>query len=129
MTFKRWLWAFAAGFLSTLFFHQGLVGVLYVAGVFPRAPFNFEPTAPFGVPAVISTAFFGGLWAMALTPLIRRRGLKAAVIAGAIGPTALALGVVFPLKGLPFNPLAIPLGLVINGCWGLGVWLILRRSP
>ena len=42
--------AFAAGFLSTLIFHQGLLGLLFLAGVTPRAPFNLAPTAPLGVP-------------------------------------------------------------------------------
>lgn len=130
----NWLKAFAAGFLGTLVFHQGLLGVLYLAGVSPRAPFPMAATEPLGIPQVVSLAFWGGVWAMALWPLLRRRtggaGLAAWSIAGALGPSAVALFVVFPLKGLGvaggWDPKIIVGALLLNAAWGLGTALFLR---
>jgi hypothetical protein len=130
----NWLKAFAAGFLGTLVFHHGLLGVLYAAGVSPRAPFPMAATEPLGIPQVVSLAFWGGVWAMALWPLLRRRtggaGLAAWSIAGALGPSAVALFVVFPLKGLGmaggWDPKIIVGALLLNAAWGLGTALFLR---
>lgn len=126
--------AFLAGFLSTLAFHQGVLGLFYLAGAFPRAPFNLDPVPPFGVPSVISLAFWGGVWGIVLWELIRRsRGAKHWLLAlaiGAIGPTAVALLVVMPMKGMAVagggDPKLIVGALILNGAWGLGVALLMR---
>ena len=126
--------SFIAGFLSALVFHQGLLSVLYAAGVSPRVPFEMTRTAPLGVPAVFSLAFWGGVWGIALWVLIRRsRGasywVRAAVL-GAIGPSAVAWFVVMPLKGMgiagEWDPKIIVGALMLNAAWGLGVALILK---
>jgi hypothetical protein len=131
MKLVKW---FLAGFSATLVFHQGLLGLLHVAGVSPMAPFNMAATAPLGVPQVISLAFWGGIWALALAALIEslpppRRWL-AWIVAGAIGPSAVALFVVFPLKGMPmaggWDPKLIVGALLLNGAWGLGCAVFLR---
>src|SRR5450631_1270173 len=100
--------AFAAGFLSTLLFHQGLMAVLHASGATPRKAYVMDPTAPFRIPQVISLAFWGGVWGILLWLLISRyQGSPAywvwALVAGALAPTAVALLVVFPLKGLKFT--------------------------
>jgi len=126
--------SFIAGFLSTLVFHQGLLYVLYAAGVSPRAPFDMTATVPLGLPAVFSLAFWGGIWGIALWVLIRRsRGASywfRAVVIGAIGPSAIAWFVVMPLKGMGiaggWDPKIIVGALLLNATWGLGVALILR---
>ena len=125
--------AFAAGFISTLTFHQGILGLFYVLGKFPRAPFAMNPTEPLGVPSVISVAFWGGVWGIALWPLIR--GATGAgywlrcVLLGAIGPSAVALFIVFPMKGMAFaagwDPKIIVGALILNGAWGLGLGLLM----
>lgn len=122
--------AFAAGFIATLAFHQGLFALLHFAGVVPVPAYNFKPVPPLGVPAVLSLAFFGGLWGFAAAWLIRnddgaRYWLKALVF-GAIAPTAVAMLLVFPLKGLPVVPKTVIGGLLLNGAWGLGVALLMR---
>lgn len=125
---------FLAGFGATLVFHQGLLGLLHVAGISPLAPFNLTATAPLGVPQVFSLAFWGGVWALALAPLIGRvtgaRWWAAWIIAGAIAPSAVALFVVFPLKGMPMagggDPKLIVGALLLNGAWGLGCAVLLR---
>lgn len=126
--------AFIAGFLSTLVFHQGIMALFYVLGAFPHAPFSMAGTHPFGVPQVISLAFFGGLWGVVLWPVIRKASgsqfwLRALVL-GAVLPTAVAFLVVFPLKGLPmaagWDPKMWIGGLIVNGAWGLGLAFIMR---
>jgi hypothetical protein len=104
-----YLKAFVAGFASTLAFHQGLLWLLYTGGLSPRAPWNMTPVPPLNSPAVISLAFWGGVWGIALWALIRAsRGgaywTKALVI-GALGPSLVAWFVVMPIKG-PWAPLA-----------------------
>ena len=54
----RILFGFIAGFLATLIFHQVVVALLWWAGVAPFGPFSMAATKPFGVPAVISLAFW-----------------------------------------------------------------------
>ena len=131
---------FIAGALAVLIFHQGVVAIFYLVSAWPREPYVLNPTAPFGVPAVISSAFFGGLWgALMLGGLWdrfdRRRAWIAGVVFGAILPSAVALLVVAPLKGLPpaggWQPKLIGFSLLVNGAWGLGTVLIaagLRRA-
>ncbi|MDX1755033.1 MAG: hypothetical protein R3175_03135 [Marinobacter sp.] len=120
-----WLKAFISGFLATLIFHQGLFSLFYLAGAVNTEPFNFEPVPPFGIPAVVSLSFFGGLWGMVLWALLGRLATAPywtlSVIVGALGPTAVAMLVVFPLKGLAVTQMTWVGGLILNGFWGLGV--------
>lgn len=129
-----WIKAFIAGVVGTVVFHQGLLGLLFLAGVSPRPPFPMAPTEPLGIPQVVSLAFWGGIWAMALMPLLRRfKGgawIGAWVAAGALAPSAVALFAVFPLKGLGvaggWDPKIIVGALLLNAAWGLGAALTLR---
>lgn len=129
--------AFIAGFVSTLVFHQGAQAALHAAGGWPKPAFAMTPTEPLRVPAVLSLAFWGGLWGVALWLVIE--GAPAlqywllAVILGALAPTVVALFIVFPLKGLPVagggDPKIIVGALILNGVWGFGVALLLRLMP
>lgn len=125
-----WLKAFIAAFLATLIFHQGLFGLFYLADLIPKAPFNMAPVGPFGIPAVVSLAFWGGLWGIPLWALVRHRvGMShwlISLVFGAIGPTAIAMLVVFPLKGMAVAPAMIIGGLILNGAWGIGTSLLMR---
>jgi len=125
--------AFVAGFLATLIFHQGMLALLGLLGPAP-APFNMTPTVPFGIPAVLSLAFWGGLWGIVLWLLIRtavgaRYWLLAAVI-GALGPSIVAWCVVMPMKGMGvaggFDPKIIVGALLLNAAWGIGTGIFLR---
>lgn len=120
-----WLKAFVSGFLATLIFHQGLYSLFYLAGAVSTEPFNFEPVPPFGIPAVVSLSFFGGLWGMVLWAILGRLSARLywvlCVLVGAVAPTAVALLVMFPLKGLEVTPMTWVGGLLLNGFWGLGV--------
>lgn len=122
--------SFIAGFLATLIFHQGLVALLSATGVIGVSAYNLAPTEPLGVPAVISLAFWGGVWGVVLWLLVRashggKRWVWAAVV-GAIGPTAVAVLVVFPLKEIDVGLGMVPVGMVLNGVWGVGTLLLLN---
>jgi hypothetical protein len=129
---RKLLFLFLAGFVATFVFHQGLIGLFYLFEVIPMAPFNMTPTKPLGVPAVISLAFFGGLWAFPVWYLLQKspqgRQKWMAFLYGAIGPTAVAFIIVFPLKGQNVPVAFIPFGLLLNGFWGYGVWLFMRLT-
>ncbi|MDC0664323.1 hypothetical protein [Marinobacter sp. SS21] len=120
-----WLKAFVSGFLATLIFHQGLYSLFYLAGAVPTEPFNFESVPPFGIPAVVSLSFFGGLWGIVLWGLLGRlsswRYWVWSVVIGATGPTLVAMLLVFPLKNLDVSGQTWIGGLILNGFWGLGV--------
>lgn len=125
----RWLIVgFISGALSVVIFHQGAAAFLHAIGMTPRAPYSMSATAPFGIPALWSIAFWGGVWGLVLAAMLRhlRDGafVISAVIFGAVLPTLVAWLVVAPLKGQPvaagFVPAAMIIGLFVNAAWGLG---------
>jgi hypothetical protein len=130
----RFVQAFIAGFVSTLMFHQGVLAMLYLAGAVPRAPYDLRAVPLLGLPAVISLAFWGGVWGAAIWSLLKHMGGAAywvwAVVIGAIGPSAVALFIVYPLKGMPvaggWDPKLLGTALLLNGAWGLGLALLMR---
>ena len=97
---KKWLLAFLAGFVATLVFHQGALWLLHLAGVTPGTPFVMKPVPPFGVPKVISLAFWGGVWGVIMIAAIAkaRAFYLVATIFGAILPTLVAAFVIAPLR-------------------------------
>ncbi len=141
----RLLLGFVAAFLATLTFHQIGIWGLHAVGLAPQAiPWNITPIPPFGVPQVISLAFWGGVWGI-LFVLIERFLARSpggywvgAILFGAIFPTLVLMFVVFPLKGRPLGggfawQLIVTL-LVAHGLWGLGTAVFLGvlsgwRSP
>lgn len=135
MNARRLLLAFVAGFLATIVFHQGGLAALHAAGLTDRTPFGMEPTKPFGVPQVLSLAFWGGVWGVILALVLARPMNKAvyyltALIFGALLPTLIAFFFVAPLKGNPIagggDPKIIVGALILNGLWGLGTALFLQ---
>jgi hypothetical protein len=94
------------------------------------------------VPQIWSIAFWGGIWGAVLAATLARlegaRLLVAALIFGAAFPTLVAWFLVAPLKGQPvaagFVPMAMAMGPIVNGAWGLGTGIGLalfgrRRAP
>jgi hypothetical protein len=126
--------AFVAGFVSTLVFHQGLLTLLYLAAVVPRAPYDLKAVSPLAIPAVISLAFWGGAWGVAIWPLLKHVNGPAywvrAQVISAIASGSVTLFIVSPLKGMPmagdWNPKVIVSTLILNGTWGLGMALLMR---
>ena len=126
--------AFVAGALGVIVFHQGAVGALYGLGVMPPGfePWSMTPVPPLAVPAVLSKAFWGGLWAMLLIQFLHRTSGGAYwvgwTLLGAVALPVVAIFVVPLIKGLPIPNFAerFPLYGLINAFWGLGTAFFLK---
>ncbi len=129
------LFGFIAGFLATLIFHQLMLAILRSLELAPFGPFSMAATHPFGVPAVVSLAFWGGIWGMLFALVDRSFPRKVgywifACLFGAILPSLVALLLVLPLKGRPMGggwrlPLLVT-AFLVNGAWGIGTGLLLK---
>src|SRR5919197_3275522 len=96
--------AFAAGFISTIVFHQGVLALLHALALTTRAPYASAATWPLHIPAFLSLALWGGVWAIALARLIElvHPGRWVSwIVFGAILPSLVAWFIVMPLKGVP----------------------------
>jgi hypothetical protein len=130
---KTLMLGFVAGFFAVLIFHQSLWLILNFVGLIPpeRPAWPLDPIPPFGVPSVISKAFWGGIWGAALAPLLDRYSGRAYWTAWiAVGAVALALVGIFVvpvIKGEPIPELwpRLLASLLVNGAWGFGTGLLL----
>ena len=131
----RMLAGFIAGFLATLVFHQLTLVLLRAVSLAPLVPFSMQPTSPFGVPAVFSLAFWGGVWGIIYVFVHRRFPdgggyWVSAFLFGAVFPSLVALMVILPLKGKPmgggWQPALLITAFLINGAWGIGTGLFLK---
>ncbi|MDD2581870.1 MAG: hypothetical protein PHR66_07750 [Desulfuromonadaceae bacterium] len=141
ITVSRLIIGFIAGFFATLIFHQLTLELLWRVGLAPFGPFSLAATQPFGVPAFISLAFWGGVWGSSFVCIENRfrnfgNYWVVAFLFGAIFPSLVALLVVLPLKGKPlgggWSPALLVTAFLINGAWGIGTGLIfklLKRFP
>lgn len=132
---RRLAMFFVAGFLAVPFFHQPVLGLLHALAVVSFAPFNLSPTAPLGVPALLSASFWGGIWALIMLSVLRWETNRPqpwikALLFGGIALTTVALLVVFPLKGMGFAPAQLPgrflIGFLLNATWGVGTLIFAR---
>ena len=114
---------------------RNIEALLHAAGASPRPAYVMTATPPLGVPQVLSLAFWGGVWGIALWLALRSVEVSwiywvSALAFGALLPSAVALFVVLPLKGQPvaggWNPSLIVGALLLNGAWGIGTALFLR---
>lgn len=134
----RYIAGFVAAFLATLVFHQIGLELCHLIGLTPGTPYNFTAN-PWGVPAVISLAFWGGVWGFVFVAVERsfRRWpggyWGGAIIFGAIFPTLFSWLIVAPLKGQPlgygFHFPGLLVGFIVNGLWGLGTGVFLGILP
>ncbi len=132
---NRLLVGFIAGFLATLIFHQLTLALFRGMGVAAFLPYSWTPTEPFGIPAVLSLSFWGGVWGIIFALIHSRfpRGAgswAAAFLFGAVVPSLVALLVVLPLKGRPMGggwQLSLLLvAFFANGAWGIGTGVFLK---
>ena len=138
---KAIVFGFLAGVMAVVVFHQGAAFLLYRFGGnssfvldlvgLTQAPFNLAPRAPFGVPTVVSQAFWGGVWGVVLAALLvltRLPALLSGLVFGALALTFVSVTVVAHLKGLVVWNGEIPWrGLLYNGAWGWGTALFLLQ--
>jgi hypothetical protein len=125
--------AFLAGFFSVLIFHQGVWAIFAAAGKTPAPAWDMKPIPPLGLPQVVSSAFWGGIWGIVLAILLQlTQGSLGywvtCILLGGLLTTMLALLVVFPMKGRAFaanwNPAIWIFALLVNGAWGFGFGLL-----
>lgn len=126
--------AFVCGFLATVIFHQFVVLALNMTGLMPAGfkPWSLDPVPPLGVPAIISKAFWGGLWAILLGYLLNTatgaRYWLAWTFWGAVALSLVAIFVVPELKGQPVPDFMsrFPVYAAVNAAWGFGTAFLLR---
>lgn len=139
MMAMKWLRWFIAGALAVPLFHQVLLAILNAAGWVARQPYAMTATKPFGVPQVISLAFWGGVWGVLLGLVLMRVRMSianrsaywlVALVFGAIAPTLVAMFVVAPLKGRPpgGDAKTFAIGLLVNAAWGVGTAALYRLA-
>lgn len=127
--------AFGAGALAVLVVHQPLLAALNALALAPWPAYSMAATPPLGVPAVVSAAFWGGLWMVVLCRLVpgqaeRSAALEAATMAACGGglPTLVA-ALLMALKGAPWPAHGARLALLavaVNALWALSAWALLR---
>jgi hypothetical protein len=124
---------FVAGFISVIVFQMGASTILQLLGM-PAAPFPMGATKPLGVPQLWSLAFWGGIWGIVFGFAEKHfpSGVGywiAAILFGAIFPTAVLWFVVFPLKGVPmaagWDATRMTAQVINHATWGLGTALLL----
>jgi hypothetical protein len=135
---SRVLFSFVAGFISVVVFHQAMLAILNWIGFAPLPPYQMNPTKPFGIPALWSLSFWGGIWGIGLATVIfhllpNYNYWLTTLIFSSLAPTLVFLFIVSPLKGLPLagggQISVIVTGLLVNAAWGLGTALLLRLQP
>ncbi len=123
---------FIAGVLGVLLFHQLMAWT--ISGRIPWS--NWNAIRPFGVPGIVNTAFWGGVWGIVFALVADKfpRGIAwlfAAALFGAVCPTLVSWFVVPLIKGGTLGPRGVWYnGPLINGAWGLGTGIslyLLRR--
>ena len=128
----RWLiTAFIAGALSVLIFHQGAFALMNALGAPHHAIYSMQATRPFGIPAIWSITFWGGVWGVVFAAIFRSLwGISlviAGILFGALVLSAFAWFVVAPLRGQGIANGAVPMNMLVammvNGAWGLGTGL------
>lgn len=133
---KSFILGFIGGFVSTVIFHQLTLYALNTVGISNAPLWATTPVPPFGVPRIVSLAFWGGVFGL-FYPFLQARFaspgafIVAGIIFGAIVPTLCSWYIVNALKGLPLGPnggWVLPgalIGPIVNGAWGLGTTLFL----
>jgi hypothetical protein len=131
---------FVAGILSVALFHQLAVFVLGFVGLDDGEFYSFRPTAPFGVPRVMSQMFWGGIWGVLFALIIDRLPMRWPVVVSGLlfgwcGPVLFGWTVAPALRGAPlfggWNPSHMLSHLLANGVFGIAAALIftwLRRK-
>ena len=128
---------FIAGALSVLIFHQFGFWLATELGFGRSRIYNMQPVPPWGVPTIVSLAFWGGLWGILAAFLVPRlpgalAGVLGWILFAAIVVTLVNWFVVLPIKGQPtgggFRMPGVVTVPIVYGLWGFGMWLIARLA-
>lgn len=135
---QRIIVGFVAGALAVAVFHQLTILVLTLVGMIPGNAYSLKGVPPWGVPALLNSMFWGGLWGIVfafIAPKLPtgRNYWLAGVAFGIMGPLLVNWFVVSPIKGQPMAGGLVPLrmlaGLLIGGFFGLGCAVFWRHLP
>lgn len=101
ISFEALLFGFIAGAIAVVTVHEIIAFILLRAGLFPRQPWNMQPSAVTGVPQLVSDMFWGGVWGIVFvllyafipgaSPTIK------GLIFGIVGPAVLGVFILVPL--------------------------------
>lgn len=128
---------FIAGALSVVIFHQLGFWISNELGYTRTGLYNMRPVPPWGVPAIVSSAFWGGLWGIVAAFVVPRlpgalSGVLGWILFAAIIVSLVNWFVVLPIKGLPMGGGFRMPGLVVvplvYALWGFGMWLIAKLT-
>jgi len=124
---------FIAGFVSVLIFHQLGFLISNELGFTKAQLYSQRPLPPFGVPAILSSAFWGGLWGIVGAFVVQRlpaalNGPLGWILFAGIIVTLVNWFVVLPIKGSPvgggFRMPGVVVVPLVYAFWGFGMWLI-----
>ena len=124
---------FLAGSLSVLIFHQLGFLIANELGLLKASIYSWRPVPPWGVPSIVSSAFWGGLWGIAgacLMPRLPRpfAGAWGWILFAGVIVTLVNWFIVLPIKGAPmgggFRMPGVVVVPVVYMFWGFGMWLI-----
>lgn len=127
---------FVAGALSVLIFHQFGFWLSTELGYTRSVIYNMRGVPPWGVPTIVSSAFWGGLWGIVAAFLVPRLpgvlgGVLGWILFAGIIVAIVNWTVVLPIKSGRFNMPGLPIIVVlplVYGLWGFGMWLIARGT-
>ncbi len=129
------LLGFVAGFLAVLTFHQATIWLMGQAGLLPAGgAWNMSPVPPFGVPRVLSLAFWGGVWGMVMGAILlarpRASPIAVGLFVGAVLCVLAGFTIVAALRGQPMwgggDIQRWWRSILINGIYGIGAGIFLR---
>jgi len=124
---------FIAAAISVLTFHAAMWEALHLfalPGLGMPPPYPMAPRPPFGVPAIASLCFWGGLYGAVFGLAMPRLSAPLWLCGLGLGVIAMLVGmfVVAPIKGQPIGGgwawQSWLRSFLINGFWGIGVGLI-----
>jgi hypothetical protein len=124
---------FIAGFLGILVFHQLGFFIANELGLLKVPLYSPRPVAPFGVPAILSSAFWGGLWGIVGSYVAPRvpsavDGPWGWILFAGVLVTLVNWFVVLPIKGAPigggFRMPGVVVVPLVYAFWGFGMWMI-----
>ncbi len=126
---------FIAGALSVLVFHQAGFWLARELGLLNAQLYSLRPVPPWGVPTIVSQAFWGGLWGIAGAFLVERlpgilNGALGWMLFAGIVATLVNWFIVLPIKGAPmgggFRMNGVAVVPAVYVVWGFGMWLIAK---
>ena len=135
----RLVFGFICAALAVLFFHQAVLTFYNGMGCTPNPAYRQTPIAPWGVPALWNSAFWGGMWGVLYAAIVDRRPASMplwlfTILYCLALPLVLGAWIIVPLiKGLPLfangNTLAMIRAVGFYSAWGFGLALFWRGLP